>query len=211
MSSDVARRSTRITVTDGSTLAISRLIWCLTGLAWAIRSLLEFSQPGYSNPVTVLDWGAVWSYSIAWLMFVPSVLLLGRLASSRKVMVVATIFALGAVMAGSANAIEDGFGVRAFGAVYLVGFLIAWLSLLPLAVVLWRARCPRLAGLVVALFVGVSLFTLGAGLIILVALGALAYAPEWFGPAQPAAAGVASGSSHEPSNGASASPYDGNT
>ncbi len=159
---------------------MSRIVWLVTGIAWAARSMLEFAHPNYYDPATVMDWGAVWLYSVALLLLAPSVLLIGQLAQSRPVMAAAAVTAVGAAVAGGANAIEDGFGVSAGGMLYVVGFLTAWLSLLPLAATLWRSRCLRLAGLSVALFFGIALFTVGGGLIVLAALGALAIAPGWF-------------------------------
>ena len=157
---------------------MSRVIWLLTGAAWAGRSLVEFAHPDYFDPVTALDWTAVWLYSAALLLFAPSLVLLGRLATSRSVMTFAAISAIGALVAGGANAIEDGFSVAIGGTLYVVGFMTMWLALLPLAVTLYRAPCSRLAGLSVLLFVGVLLFNLGGGLLILGGLGALAIAPS---------------------------------
>lgn len=161
-------------------ILVSRIVWVVTGAVWATRSLLEFAHPDYWNPVTALDWSAVWLYSAAWLLTAPSVLLLGRLASPRQAMTVAAVVAIGALLAGGANAIEDGFGVKALGTLYVVGFMTAWLALLPLAVTFWQARYSRLAGLSVALFFGVMLFTVGGGVVVLVALGSAAVAPGWF-------------------------------
>lgn len=160
-------------------IVVSRIVWLVTGVVWACRSLIEFAHPDYWDPVTALDWSAVWLYSAAWLLMAPSVLLLGRLASSRQVMTVAAVVAIGALLAGGANAIEDGFGVKSLGTLYVVGFMTAWLAFLPLAATFRQARCSRLAGLSVALFFGVMLFTLGGGLIILGALGSIAVAPRW--------------------------------
>jgi len=161
-------------------IVVSRIVWLVTGAAWATRSLLEFAHPDYWDPVTALDWSAVWLYSAAWLLMAPSVPLLGRLASSRRVMTVAAVIAIGALLAGGANAIEDGFGVKSLGTLYVVGFMTACLALLPLAATFRQARYSRLAGLSVGLFVGVMLFNVGGGLIILVALGSIAVAPRWF-------------------------------
>lgn len=165
--------------------ALARVVWLLTGVLWAARSLLEFAHPDYWDPVTALDWSSVWLYSAALLAFAPSVLLLGRLAESRQVMIVASVVAIGALVAGAANAAEDGFEVSSMGTLYVVGFLTGGLALLPLAATLQRASRPRLAGLTVALFVGLLLFTLGGGLIILVALGFLAVTPRWFRATSP--------------------------
>jgi len=170
---------------------MSRVIWLLTGVAWAGRSLVEFAHPDYFDPVTALDWTAVWLYSAALFLFAPSLVLLGRLAASRSVMTFAAISAIGALVAGGANAIEDGFSVAIGGTLYVVGFMTMWLALLPLAVTLYRAPCSRLAGLSVLLFVGVLLFNLGGGLLILGGLGALAIAPSWFTRPGPAPVGAA--------------------
>lgn len=161
-------------------IVVSRIVWVVTGAVWAARSLLEFAHPDYWKPVTALDWSAVWLFSVCWLLLAPSMLLLGRLASSRRVMTVAAVVATGALLAGGANAIEDGFGVKALGTLYVIGSLTAWLGLLPLAAMLQQARYSRLTRLVVALSLGSMLFTVGGGVIVLVAFGSLAVAPRWF-------------------------------
>lgn len=164
---------------------MSRMIWLLTGGAWAGGSLIAFADPDYWDPVTALDWSAVWLYSAALLLFAPSVLLLGRLASSRPVTTVAMVASIGALVAGLANALEDGFGVKALGTFYVVGFLTAGLAMLPLAATFRQARCSRLAALSVLLFFGVLTFTVGGGLLILGGFGALAIAPSWFARPEP--------------------------
>ena len=164
---------------------MSRVIWVTTGIAWAVRSVMEFAHPDYWDPVTALDWSSIWLYSAAWLLFAPSVLLLSRLASSRQVTTVAVVVAIGAGAAGGANAIEDGFGVQALGTLYVVGFMTAWIGLLPLAYRLHKAGQIRLAGLSSLLFVGIVLLPLGGGLLILAGLGSLAIAPGWYGQRRP--------------------------
>lgn len=76
---------------------------------------------------------------------------------------------------------EDGFGLRELGTVYVVGVLFAALTLTLLAVTLWRAGSGRLAGLTVALLVGMACVTIGGGVVVLAALCALAAASAWFG------------------------------
>jgi hypothetical protein len=76
--------------------------------------------------------------------------------------------------------IEDGLGVEVGGVAYGLGFVLAWLGLAVLAVMFridGRARLATLAG---ALVVGIALFTVGGGLIVLAALASLAVAPSWF-------------------------------
>ena len=161
---------------------MTRAIWLITGLAWAARSLLEFAQPEYYAPQTILDWTAVWLYTAALLLFAPSILLLAGLASSRTATAVAVVSAFGAVVAGIANALEDGFGLQIGGTPYVVGFLLAWGSLVPLGVTLWRGRRLPLAALAIAMFFGILFaFGRGGGLIVLAAYGSLAIAPSRFG------------------------------
>lgn len=158
----------------------ARLLWLATGCVWATRSLLEFAGPDYREPVTALDWTAVWAFSIALILLAPSVILLGRLAPSSKVTIAAVVVAAGALVAGLANGIEDGFGVEAGGVVYVVGFVVAWLGLAVLAVMFGIDGRARLVLLAAALVVGIALFTVGGGLIVLAAFGSLAVAPGWF-------------------------------
>lgn len=161
-------------------MAVPRVIWLATGIAWASRSLMSLADPDYWDPVSTLDWSAVWLYSIAWLLMAPSVLLMARLAPTRLVLTCAAIVAAAAVVAGAANALEDGLGMRSLGSAYVVGVMVAWLGLVPLAVAFGLARAPRLAGLCVVLVVGIPLINTGGSVLILVGLGALAIRPAWF-------------------------------
>lgn len=161
-------------------MVLSRIVWLLTGLAWATRSTMEFASPDYWEPVTTLDWASIWLYSIAWLLMAPSVLLIARLAPTRSVVVVAVIASIGAVMAGGANAVEDGLGVSSMGTWYVIGFMAGWLALPVLALALVRAHRVRLAGLVLAVFGGIVLLNIGGGLIVLGALGSIAIVPDWY-------------------------------
>lgn len=150
--------------------------------------MLEFANPDYWDPVSALDWTAVWAFSAALLLLAPSVLLLGRLAPSSKVMITAAVVAVGALIAGLANGIEDGLGVEGLGVAYVAGFLVAWLGLAVLAVMFGIDGRARLVLLVGALVVGIALFTVGGGLIVLCVLGGVAVAPRWFQSVRPAPA-----------------------
>jgi hypothetical protein len=161
-------------------MTTSRILWFVTGCVWAARSVLEFANPDYWDPVSALDWTAVWAFSAALLLLAPSVLLLGRLAPSSKVMITATIVALGALVAGLANGIEDGLGVEQLGTAYIFGFLVLWPGLAVLAVMFGIDGRARLVLLVGALVVGIALLTVGGGLIVLCAFGGVAAAPRWF-------------------------------
>jgi hypothetical protein len=161
---------------------MARLVWLSTGIAWAATSLILFTGPQYWDPVTILDWTAVWIYTAAWLLFAASVLLLGRLSSSRTVMALAIVCAVGAIVVGSANALEDGFDVEGAGTGYVVSFLWAWLSLIPLALAQWYARDTALSRVSIVLFLGIALSTVGGGFVILGVLGMIAIAPGRFTP-----------------------------
>ena len=161
-------------------ITLSRIVWLITGVAWAARSLMEFAHPDYWDPATALDWSSIWVYSAAWFGMAASVLLLARLAPTRPVVTVAALVVTASVLAGGANALEDGFGMESLGTLYVIGILGAWLGLLPLAVAFRLAKVTRLAGLTVGLFVGITSFTFGGGLIVLAALGSIAVVPDWY-------------------------------
>ena len=165
--------------------AAARFVWLLTGAAWAARSLVGFADPAYWNPTTTLDWIAVWLFSACWLTLAPAAILLGRLVPARPVRVVATIVAVAALLAGVANGIEDGFGVKSWGTFYVLGSMTALLGLVALAVTFRQAGMSRLAWLAGGLVVSFLLFNVGGGFLTLVALGGLAVKPRWFLVADP--------------------------
>ncbi len=159
---------------------VARWIWLLTGVAWGSRALIGLAQPQYTDPVALLDWAAVWSYSLAWLLLAPSVLLLAQLTSARSAIVISLVCAGAAVVAGIANGLEDGLGFRQFGIPYVAGVLVAGFGLLALAAACARAGWSRLAALCVGLFVGILFISFGGGLIVLGCLAAIALVPAWF-------------------------------
>jgi hypothetical protein len=158
-----------------------RIAWLLTGFAWAVRSGLEFAKPDYYEPVTLLDWAAVISYSIAWLLSAGAALLLARDLEARLVRLVAVVFAVAASTAGLANVVEDAFDQSWGGTPYVIGFLVAWIALIPFAGLVWRTKARRMALLPVALFASIALFNMGGGLVALIVASAFAIAPGWFG------------------------------
>lgn len=158
------------------------LAWFLSGVAWAVRSLLQLAGPDYYDPVTLPDWLAVASYTIAWLLSAIAVVLLARDVGARTSTLLAWIFWLAASVAGLANAAEDALDVSWTATPYLVGFFVGWLTLPALAVAFWRAGARRIALLPAALFASIALFTVGGGLIVAVVAVAFALAPARFRP-----------------------------
>jgi hypothetical protein len=160
--------------------AVARAVWLVTGLAWAGESLLQFAHPQYWDPLTTLDWLAVWSFSASWLLLAATTILLGRLTGTPQVLAVATVVAIGAVAAGVANAFEDGLGIKSLGTIYVLGSLTAAFGLLALAATIHSSGFTRLARLTLVLFLGAAAVMAGGGLIVLGVLGALAVSPAWF-------------------------------
>jgi hypothetical protein len=163
-----------------ATTAATRLAWLMAGIAWALRSLLELARPNYYDPVSLLDWAAVMSYSAAWLLSALAVLMLCRDVGTRPVRAIGLVFAAAAVVAGLANLAEDALGQSWGGMPYIVGFLVAWLSLVPLAIGIWLSGARRIALLPVALFGSIALFNAGGGLLILVVAAAFTIVTRWF-------------------------------
>lgn len=161
-------------------IALARIVWLATGFVWAARSLVALADPHYWDPVTTLDYVAVWLFTACWLTLAPSIFLLGRLTSSRAVTVVASVVAIAALVAGVANGVEDGLDMKWAGIFYIFGSLTAFLGLLALAFTFRQARYPRLAWVSAALFIGSLLFNAGGGFVYLIALASVAVAPRWF-------------------------------
>ncbi len=88
--------------------------------------------------------------------------------------------AIAAVVAGVANLAEDALGQSWGGVPYIVGSLVAWLSLIPLAIAIWPSPARRAALLPLALFGSIALFNAGGGLLIFVVAAAYAIAGRWF-------------------------------
>jgi hypothetical protein len=160
---------------------VARSIWALTGIAWAAASLLVTAGAEYWDPTTLSQYLAVSTYSAAWILAAPAVLLMTGESSGRAPHVLAATFTVAAILVGAANALEDAFGLRDLGTVYVVGFLGALLTLVALTATLLRAKSGRLAGVTAALLVGSAFVTIGGGVIVFAALAALALAPAWFG------------------------------
>ena len=159
---------------------VARFTWGVTGIAWAAASLLVVAGVEYWDPTSLTDRLAVWLYTAAWLLAAPTVLLMTRGSSGRVPHILAMTFAFAAIVAGAANLLEDGFGLRELGTAYVVGFVVALMTLLPLTVTLLRTGLGRLAGVTAALLVGIAFVASGGGVIVFGGLAALAFAPAWF-------------------------------
>lgn len=166
-------------------IAAARIVWLLTGGVWATHALVGFAEPEYWNPVTTLDFAAVWLYSAGFLTLALTATLLGRLVPTRSVRRAAIVMAIAALVTGVANGIEDGLGVKTAGTVYVIGALALLVGTLVLVVALARDGPARLAWMTGGLAIGLLLVSIGGGLVILGMLGALAVRPAWFLVADP--------------------------
>lgn len=141
------------------------------GVTWAFRSVLEFARPNYVEPVSLFDWIAVVSFSVALALLAGAAWLITVLGGgSRPVVASAAVLALGGVVAAVANFVEDGLGISAFGLVFAGGLLGVLAGLVALALVLALRGRYWLAALAAATFVGLfASIEAGGGLLILAA------------------------------------------
>jgi hypothetical protein len=145
-------------------------IYVLTGLVWTGRSLLEvLAHPDYWDPVTSLDWLAIWSYSLAFALLALTVPLLARSSrAGRPVDVTAVVVGLAAALASVANVIEDALAVTGASSFYVVGFLGTLVGLVALAAVLFRRRSRSWAVVALLFAAGLTGMVIGMGWLVLV-------------------------------------------
>jgi hypothetical protein len=153
-------------------------IYLSTGLIWTGRSILEVvAHPDYWDPVAAVDWIAVWTFSLA--LFLLAATLVGVAADSgsggaRRV--IGGVAAVAALVAGLANAIEDGFDVEMAAPVYAVGALITVAAMVVFAVALGISGRPRWFAAVLLMVVGVVTISAGFGVLVLMGAGVATWA-----------------------------------
>ncbi len=117
------------------------------GITWAVRSAIGLQDPQYYDPVTALDYAAVWTYSAALALSAGVVWLTGWLARTHRPSVLsAMVVGAGLLLAAVANAFEDGLGMKWVGTIYVIGAAIGGYGLFVLAGVLAFAGARLLAG-----------------------------------------------------------------
>ena len=146
------------------------VVYLALGLTWTFRSVLEVvAHPDYWEPVTSIDWIAVWSYSLAFVLLAIAAPVLAQQAGPRRtVLAPAWVVAAGALVTAIANGIEDGVGIESWGSVYVAAVLITLLGLVVLAAALLMVQRPRYAGVVVLWTVGFALVTTPFGFVALI-------------------------------------------
>jgi hypothetical protein len=144
-------------------------VYVLTGLVWTGRSVLEvLAHPDYWDPVTSLDWLAIWSYSLAFALLALTIPLLARDSrAGRLVDVTAVAVSLAAVLASVANVVEDAFAVTGASTLYVIGALGTLVGLVALCAGLWLGRRRASALVVLLILVGMTGMVLGMGWLVL--------------------------------------------
>ncbi len=147
-------------------------ILVMTGVSWTVYSLQAILvHPDYWDPVTAADFFAVYAYSAAWLLTAAALLTLREVArqalarSSSAILVVAAACAV----AGVANGVEDGLGLKGFGLLYVIGVLVSGFGMFVIAAMFWPSPARRLT--FVPAVGGVAMVTavIGGGVLGLVA------------------------------------------
>lgn len=149
---------------------LATVVYLALGLVWTGRSLLAvIADPQYYDPVTTIDWIAVWTYSLGFVLIAAAVPLLAREAlAGRTLYAIAWIVAAGALLAALANGVEDGVGIESWGSIYVVGSLTMLFGLTAAGAVLWSRQRPSHALVVVLWLAGFAMHSAGLGVLVLV-------------------------------------------
>lgn len=127
----------------------------LTAALLIVRTMIGLQDPDYWNPVTPLDYAAVWWGSAALLGAASVGWLLGWLArADRPSGVAAMVGGAGMALAAVVNVFEDGFGMHELGTFFVLGTITASLGLIALTVALAKAGARMLALLAAATLFG---------------------------------------------------------
>lgn len=149
---------------------LATVVYLALGLVWTGRSLLAvIADPQYYDPVTTIDWIAVWTSSLGFVLFAAAVPLLAREAHAGRMLPgIAWIVAAGALLAALANGMEDGVGIESWGSLYVVGSLTTVFGLIGAGAVLWSRQRPTHALVVVLWLAGLVMHSAGFGVLVLV-------------------------------------------
>jgi hypothetical protein len=161
-------------------LRTRRWVWVATGVAWALSSLLPLAQ-AFVTPLLDLRPVTALVYSLAWLLFGWSSVLVSRLAAARRTHIAGLAVAAAAGITAIANILVNVAGVAGIAEWYSYGILIATVLLVPFAYLFARERLLRLTAFTLGTFLGIGFAppVLG-GLVVLALFLALALRTAWF-------------------------------
>jgi hypothetical protein len=154
------------------------LLFALTGVAffvfWAI------ARPSFEMTASMTEWPQVLWFSATLLSLAVALPVFGRMVGGRSAVRLASIAGAGIGLSSIANIFEDGFGIDAFFFAFILGTLILEVALLALTIVIartFRGRYRLLAVIPAGTVVGILLFVVAGGPVMLVTwLGAAAVA-----------------------------------
>ncbi len=137
------------------TNVLSAILVVAFGIAWAIRSAIGLQGPEYWDPVTDLDYAAVWWFSIALALSAAVIWLVGWLARADRWSIrIAFVVGAGLLLAAGANAFEDGLGMKWVGTIYVAGAIVGMYGLFVLAARLAVADARGLAAVALGTVLG---------------------------------------------------------
>jgi hypothetical protein len=150
-------------------MAIS-IVYLTLGLTVTLGAIIRVvADPVYWEPVTTVDFIAVWTWSLAFVLLGVAVPLLVRDARGDRAMRIGGwVVAAAAVLTAVANGIEDGLDQEAWGSVYVVGSLTTLGGMLALIWMLARGGRGRYAWVLGLWLVGLAMTTWGLGVLALI-------------------------------------------
>ena len=132
---------------SGAGLLVRLGIGVLTGVIWAAHGVQKILlQPHYINPTTVADYFTVYAYSAALILAAASLVTLRDVA--RPLLPQASnllVIAVACAVAGVANGLEDGLGIKVFGLLYVIGVIVGAGGMIVIAVKFWASPARRLS------------------------------------------------------------------
>lgn len=143
----------------------------LTGVTWLAYGVQKvLLQPEYVNPVTAADYFTVYAYSASLLLTAASLLMLRDvvrplLPRASTILVVAVACGV----AGIANGLEDGLGLRGFGLPYVIGVMVGAGGMLVTALAFWASPARPLTFVPAVGGLAMTTVSLGGGVLGLVA------------------------------------------
>lgn len=146
-------------------MRFSTAMWfAIAGVLGVVRWVLEFSDPQYFDPESVLDYTTVLAQSAAGVATGVALLMLWRNPPVRRGSILLAIAGLAAITHGMGNLLEDALDVESGELAFLLGGIVMMLALLGAGVSALTVKSPlRWSGLFLA--VGATGGLLGAGLL----------------------------------------------
>ena len=146
---------------------VQGLYLIVVGIVFSVRGLIALQDPDFWEPVTDLDYAAIWTHSLAFLLVAPALVILVRQAQAGSAATaVAWVIAWAAVLTAVANAIEDGFDLEGFGTLYVLAILPFLFGQILLAFLLFRGDHKAFGLVPMLTILGLFAYDAGGGIVI---------------------------------------------